>query len=533
VQPWTGCIRATPQRSRPAIGDYGVKTYHTVIVGAGTAGCVLAGRLSEDAARTVILLEAGSDYGDLASLPNAAGTSGHDAASAVYLWAYDATLTPERNAPVPQVRGRLVGGSSAVNGGLFLRGIPEDYDAWGSDRWSFRNVLPYFRRTESDQDFTGEFHGTDGPIPIWRYPRERWTPFQNAFYKAAVTLGYAEKPDLNHPSGSGVGPLPMNISGGEKVTTAMGYLHPHRGRANLTIQSESVITRILFDGKRAVGVEGTVAGQAFAVHAEEVILSAGGFGSPHLLLLSGVGPAEDLRRVGIPVVVDLPGVGRNMRCHPSIPVMFSSTEAFQPIPDEPELQTALHYTARGSSKRNDMMLIPSSRESGVLVINCSVRLPVSVGELRIRSADAAVQPSIDYGYLDSWDQARLRDGVRLVLELVAEPALKRAVAARLQPEPDDTQTDLDLDRWILSSLQTPYHACGTCKIGPATDDTAVVDEECRVRGLVGLRVIDLSIVPQSVRSGPHSTVAMVAERAADFFTSPPSASPDAVGIARR
>jgi choline dehydrogenase-like flavoprotein len=257
-------------------------------------------------------------------------------------------------------------------------------------------------------------------------------------------------------------------------------------------------------------------GQPFVARANEVLLSAGTFGSAHLLLLSGVGPADELRRVGIPVVEDRPGVGKNLRCHPSVPLMFRPTEQYAPSSTEPQFQTALHYTARGSSDENDMMLLPMSGMEGMLAISCGVRVPCSVGELQIQSADAATQPSICYDYLHPRDLERLRDGVRLVLELAEDHALERGLSSRLQPSGEAVESDAALDRWIMEWLMTSYHACGTCKLGPPDDEMAVVDERCRLHGVEGLRVVDLSIVPQSVRSGPHATVVMLAERAADL-----------------
>jgi choline dehydrogenase len=214
-------------------------------------------------------------------------------------------------------------------------------------------------------------------------------------------------------------------------------------------------------------------------------------------------------------------------------VLFGPAPGYEPTAVEPQFQTVLHYSARGSTDPNDMMLLPVSALQHVLGVFCSVRLPHSVGELRIRSADAAIPPSIVYGYLDPRDLERMRASVRLTLELAEQPALKRAVSSRVQPPADITESDAAMDRWILESLATSYHACGTCKLGPSTDANAVVDEHCRVRGVEGLRVVDLSIVPQSVRSGPHATVVMLAERAADLIKSAAAGQPQTLRTGRR
>ena len=263
--------------------------------------------------------------------------------------------------PVP--RGKVVGGTSAINGQVFLRGIPEDFDSWaswGNDEWSFLKVLPYFRKLEEDLDIRDDFHGSEGPIPVRRHKREAWLPFQSAFYQACIDAGFPEDPDMNNPESSGVGPIPMNNPDGIRMSTALSYIDPSRHRLNLTIRANVLATRILFEGRVATGVELESGGERFTVKGEEIILSGGAMASPQLLMLSGVGPADHLGSLGIPLVRDLPGVGQNMRHHPTAPVRVRVKEGVPLDPDAPRLQTAVRYTATGSTARNDIQILPSA-----------------------------------------------------------------------------------------------------------------------------------------------------------------------------
>jgi choline dehydrogenase len=293
------------------------------------------------------------------------------------------------------------------------------------------------------------------------------------------------------------------------MSTAVAYLAHARQRPNLSVQANAQVRRILFNGRRALGVEARVAGSSVVVHGGEVILSGGAFGSPQLLLASGVGPAEELRSLGIRVVHDLQGVGRNLRCNPSVNVP-ATVEAAEILPDAERPQAFLICSMPSSTERNDMSLMP--RQVGQrLLVQCQLRSPDSAGEVRLVSADPDEPPLIRYGYLHERDLRRLREAVAMVIDLGGRPALGRwGLGAR-------NRSELATDEWILATLHTPFHASGTCKLGPSTDATAVVDDESRVHGLLGLRVADISITPRTVRAGPAATAVMIGEHVAKLL----------------
>ena len=419
--------------------------YDVVIIGAGSAGCVLAARLTEDPQRSVLLLEVGPDYTDLERYPDDLKYGYDQTASAVdapHNWSFVGTPTPQQGASMPVPRGRVVGGSSAINGQVFLRGVPEDYDNWaalGNDAWTFRQVLPYFRKAETDTDIRDDLHGSDGPIPVRRHKPETWLPAQRAFYEACLAADFPADPDMNHPDSMGVGPIPMNNPDGIRMSTALTYLNPIRHRLNLTVKAQVLVRRLLFAGKQVTGVEVDSAGERFSVEAGEVILTAGAIASPQLLMLSGVGPAEHLRSLGIPVLHALPGVGQNLRDHPNVRVPVKVKDDFPLDPKAPRTQLALRYTAQGSSDRNDMQILQSSFSSPIggdpleaegIRFTCILELAVGAGELRLASTDPTVQPHLDYRYLeDPWDRQRLREAVRLCARLLTHEAYQDIVGA--------------------------------------------------------------------------------------------------------
>ncbi|TFV53421.1 mycofactocin system GMC family oxidoreductase MftG [Blastococcus sp. TF02A-35] len=490
-----------------------------VVVGAGTAGCALAARLV-DAGRRVLLLEAGADHPVPEELRDAStlrgAVPGHPAN-----WDLPGLLADGRTVRVP--RGRVVGGSSAVNAGYFVRPTPADAEGWaaaGNDLWSWDRLLPVLRRLEDDRDFGDRpWHGAGGPVPVSR-PADG-PPLAAAFARAAEELGLPAEPDKNAGGPPGYGPVPRTVVDGVRVSTADAYLAPRRADPLLTVRGGVRVLRVLVERGRAVGVA-TTAGD---VRAGEVVLSAGAVGSAHLLLLSGIGPAARLRAAGIEVLVDAPGVGEDGTDHPIVYLPFRPREGVTAGPGRSPLHGVLNVTSDDAVVPGDLEVLPwlapfaqvmTGAPADGQVVEVGVALQRAEGRSRLSlvDGDAGTPPLVEHRHLaEDADVRRMRQGVRLALQLLRSRALRQL------GEPGELpRDDAGLDRWVRERVTTAVHLSGTARMGPDGDRGAVVDQQLRVRGVEGLRVADTSVLPRVPSRGPAATAVLVGERAADLMT---------------
>ena len=490
--------------------------YDVVIVGGGSAGAVLARRLSERAGRRVLLLEAGHAYGPWSYPSNVSSSDTVGDATGVD-WGYK-TEPGWIGRSIGATRGKVLGGSSAINGAVAIRARPQDLRNWNLPGWSHDDLMPAFQRLEESTSIDGDVHGRDGPFPARQMTRNDVTPMQNAFIDAAVANGFKLIEDFDGPDVNGVGPYPMNIVNGVRVNTGMTYLDNEvRARPNLVIRGGDLVDRVTFEGTRATGVR-LASGEV--IGAGEVILSAGTYGSPAILLRSGIGPADDLGRLGLAVVADLP-VGRFLKDHP----FYYNAYAAKPdlIGRQSPVIGAKVWTHSSSAENGDEdlhitathLFPPDASPTGVgFVLAVALTRPLSVGRLWIDSLDPAVQPRIDLAFLsDPKDRERLLEGIRMARRIGRTPPLSGLIETELAPGPE-VESDEAILKSVKATLDTYHHPTSTARMGADSDPGAVVGLDGRVRGVTGLSVIDASIFPDAISVATNVTTIAMAEHLA-------------------
>ena len=520
-----------------------------VIVGAGSAGCVLANRLSADGKNSVLLLEAGPEDKNLwIHVPLGYGKLFKEK---TVNWMYQTEPEPELGGrQVFQPRGKVLGGSSSINGLLYVRGQHEDYDRWrqrGNSGWGYDDVLPYFKKAEDQQRGGDKYHGVGGPLTVSNLGHP--DPLSTAFIDAAVETGLPFNSDFNGASQEGAGFFQTTTKGGRRASTAMAYLRPAKNRDNLQVETSALAQRILFDRRRARAVEYRQGGALRTASARKEILVCGGaYNSPQLLQLSGVGPAELLKQYGIAVVLDAPGVGNDLQDHMQVRIVMRCPQriTLNDILNHPvrRIMAGARYAAfrkgpltiaagtsgaffktnpRLASPDVQIHFLPFSTDkmgeklhafSGFSASVCQLR-PESRGSLRIKSADAAVPPAIRINYLATeTDRTAFVEGIKILRRILAAPALSPFVTEEVEPGAK-VSSDEGLLNFCRQRGSTVYHPTSTCRMG--NDPLAVVDQRLRVRGIEGLRVVDASVMPDLMSGNTNAPTIMIAEKASDMI----------------